>query len=90
LEVVIIFTKKKVKKTSRSYWRKLLRGLEKDKCSICGYNKCFAAIEYHHVKGIKKYNVSKLMNTLPTREGIEELDKCIAVCSNCHRELHYG
>lgn len=59
------------------------------KCSICGYNKCQAALQFHHIDPIQKdFSISghKCMsfNTIKP-----ELDKCILVCSNCHAEIHF-
>lgn len=60
-------------------------------CVICNYNKCMGALEFHHldpnekdfsISNLKKYKFSKIV--------ISELDKCILLCSNCHRELHSG
>lgn len=58
------------------------------KCSNCGYNKCSAALDFHHIdpnekdKNYDNYKGS-FSNKLKT-----ELDKCVLLCSNCHRELH--
>lgn len=58
------------------------------KCIICGYNKCVSALDFHHVDANSKdFNVSS--NTNRKWEILkEELDKCVLVCSNCHREIH--
>ena len=60
------------------------------KCNICGYNKCLTALEFHHLDPTKKdFTPSKNMNM--SWDKIEkELEKCILVCSNCHREIHEG
>lgn len=58
------------------------------KCSICGYNKCTSALEFHHINPQEKE--LSFRNTI--RDWVKakkELDKCICVCANCHRELHY-
>jgi len=48
-------------------WYKIIKELGRDKCSICGYSKCFAAVHYHHPDNIiKKYNPSDLFRRLPT------------------------
>lgn len=59
-------------------------------CVLCGYNKCDAALELHHLDpGSKEFSISA--NTrIAWDELIEELDKCILLCSNCHREVHAG
>jgi hypothetical protein len=57
-------------------------------CKLCGYNKTYHALEFHHVDGNdKKYNVS-LMRTLSIETVMKEIEKCIVVCANCHREIH--
>lgn len=59
------------------------------KCEICGYNKCIEALEFHHINPKEKdFSISggtKSFNSLKS-----ELDKCVLVCANCHREIHSG
>lgn len=63
---------------------KLSRG-----CAICGYNKCAAALDFHHKGDGKKDCISRLMNScLNFKKVLEEIEKCTILCSNCHRELH--
>lgn len=64
------------------------------KCSICGieYNGENGAIfDFHHVNpNDKDFNITTLLRNysqIPKRVW-EEVDKCILVCSNCHRQLH--
>jgi hypothetical protein len=60
------------------------------KCEVCGYCKCIAALEFHHVDFTEKdFNISKDGLTRSVEKAKEEVDKCILICSNCHRELHY-
>lgn len=57
------------------------------KCSICGYNKCLAALDFHHINPDEKEFI--ITNRIRSWAKIEkELKKCVLVCSNCHRELH--
>lgn len=57
-------------------------------CSVCGYNKCYAALDFHHVDE-KKENISIMARQSYSWNNIQkEIDKCIVICSNCHRELH--
>jgi hypothetical protein len=59
------------------------------KCSSCGYNKCIAALEFHHLDPSKKdFSISSSGNTRSWNKVKEELDKCVLLCSNCHREVH--
>lgn len=58
-------------------------------CSACGYNKYYGALEFHHVDPSEKdVNWTKLR--LRSWDKItQELDKCVLLCSNCHREEHH-
>lgn len=63
------------------------------KCSICGceYDGTNGAIfDFHHVDPlVKDTEISKLLISPNFSDKLkEELDKCICVCSNCHRLLH--
>ena len=58
-------------------------------CEKCGYNKCVWALDFHHKNPNEKdFQISKY-STLSWDKIKKELDKCIMVCANCHRELHY-
>lgn len=60
------------------------------KCVKCGYDKCIIALEFHHIDP-KEKDFSPSSNMNKSWEKIKlELDKCILVCSNCHREIHYN
>ena len=59
------------------------------KCEKCGYNKCEWALDFHHVNPKEKdFNIARY-STLSWEKIRLELDKCIMVCANCHREIHY-
>ena len=59
-----------------------------NKCSVCGYDKCSQALEFHHTDpSTKELEIS--CNKNPAWSKLQaELDKCILVCANCHREIH--
>ena len=56
------------------------------KCSYCGYNKCISALEFHHVDP-KEKDPTWRMGWSFDRIKIE-IDKCVLLCANCHREEH--
>lgn len=61
------------------------------KCTICGYNKCNSALDFHHQdEKNKKFGLSVRGLTRSWDRTKNELDKCILVCANCHREIHEG
>ena len=58
------------------------------KCQRCGYNKCIAALDFHHKDGEEKENnIGTIIQTWS--KVAKELHKCELLCSNCHRELHW-
>lgn len=60
-------------------------------CKLCGYNKCIAALDFHHTDPSEKdFSISDNFKHRSFEVIRPELDKCILVCSNCHRELHWG
>ena len=61
------------------------------KCCICGYDKYIGALEFHHLDPNQKdFGISAKGYTRSFERVKEELDKCILVCSNCHKEIHAG
>ncbi len=59
-------------------------------CKVCGYDRCKAALDFHHLDPDKKeYKISDLRHS-EKHILMEELLKCIIVCANCHREIHQG
>ena len=57
-------------------------------CSKCGYNKCVDALEFHHLNPSQKDFGIGSGSTKSWEKIKKELDKCILVCSNCHKEIH--
>ena len=60
-------------------------------CELCGYNKYPKILEFHHKENDSKdRGVNILMKSLKNLDVIKkEIDKCILICPNCHRELHF-
>jgi hypothetical protein len=60
------------------------------RCKLCGYDRCLAALEFHHADpSSKEFGVS--------RRGARSIDrlraevhKCVLLCSNCHAEVESG
>lgn len=59
------------------------------KCQQCGYDKCDAALEFHHMDPTQKdFGIASRGHTRSFERIKIELDKCIMLCANCHREEH--
>lgn len=62
------------------------------KCEICGYGRNYSALCFHHKDSKTKemsldaYSIRKYVNN--TEKIINELNKCILLCNNCHSEVH--
>jgi predicted nucleic acid-binding Zn ribbon protein len=59
------------------------------RCSICGYHANLAALVFHHTdSSVMDFKLD--MRSLSNRKlepVLEEIAKCILVCTNCHAEL---
>ena len=60
-----------------------------NKCSKCGYNKHLAALDFHHCLGEKDISLGNLLMRKWSEKIEKEIRKCILLCANCHRELHF-
>lgn len=61
------------------------------RCVVCGYNKCPAAFDLHHIDESKKeFGFAIGGMTRAWSKVKDEADKCLLVCANCHREIHAG
>lgn len=58
------------------------------KCSLCGYDKCIDALEFHHKNPKEKDFKLESGNTTSWKQYQSEIKKCILLCSNCHKEIH--
>jgi hypothetical protein len=60
------------------------------KCVKCGYDKACCSLEVHHLDPTKKKIRGSSLKNYKIASLIEELDGCILLCSNCHKEEHHG
>ncbi len=59
-------------------------------CRLCGYDRCMAALEFHHLeRSAKEFGLARR-----GAHSIEllrvEASKCVLLCSNCHAEVEAG
>lgn len=81
-----------LKQRERALARKIeLVNYKGGKCEKCGYDKNLSALDFHHLcpedktfqldsRHLSNTNIDKLK---------EEVEKCVLLCANCHRETHY-
>ncbi|RWZ87220.1 MAG: HNH endonuclease [Hydrotalea sp. AMD] len=61
-------------------------------CGICGYDKCKSALEFHHLDPTQKeFTISTTDSSgKGWKQIVSEIEKCVLLCANCHREVHSG
>ena len=60
-------------------------------CQVCGYNKYPGALDLHHLdRTQKEFEIGHRGYTRSWEKIQAELDKCVLVCANCHREVEAG
>lgn len=61
------------------------------KCELCGYDRCQDALDFHHKDPKKKsFGISVRGLTRSWAAIKSEIEKCVLICANCHREIHAG
>jgi len=59
------------------------------KCIRCGYDKCPAALDFHHRDPLLKDPNWSFSKNRSLDKIKDELDKCDLVCKTCHAEIHW-
>jgi transposase-like protein len=60
-------------------------------CAVCGYDRCLAALSFHHVDpSQKRLHVSADGRCLAIATLRAEASKCVLLCANCHAEVESG
>jgi len=62
------------------------------KCVSCGWNDHPCALDFHHIDPASKITeIASMTRGGSSIEKIqEEMNKCVLMCSNCHRIFHYN
>lgn len=72
---------------------KMLEYKKTKECQYCGYSKLNRTLDFHHKNPDEKLiHISDYRGSIKelTKQIKEELDKCIVLCSNCHKNEHYN
>lgn len=67
--------------------RNLFNNLKKQGCIVCGESD-IACIDFHHLDN-KIETVSNLFKKGSCNKALKETEKCVTLCANCHRKLHF-
>lgn len=61
------------------------------KCAKCGYSEYAVALDFHHLDPSQKdTTVARMVaNNYRLDKTLQEIDKCICLCANCHRIFHF-
>ncbi len=60
-------------------------------CRLCGYDRCIAALEFHHVTPAdKRFSMSARGVARSIAKARAEASKCVLLCANCHAEVEAG
>ncbi len=86
-KVNIVSDVKKHRRTKRNWFVKLREGLV---CTRCGESHP-ATLDFHHIDpSNKEFTISHGVRSCFSGDRIlKEMEKCIVICSNCHRRLHW-
>ncbi len=85
----LIYSIKKSAKKRDIFYKNMLKKLKINGCSICEYNNYLDILEFHHVIPKNKlFNIRQSTMGRSNKKLVEELNKCILLCPNCHKEMH--
>jgi transposase len=60
-------------------------------CALCGYDRCLAALEFHHLDpDEKRFELSRRGVSRSLARARAEAAKCMLLCANCHAEVEAG
>jgi hypothetical protein len=61
------------------------------RCINCGYDRCVAALHFHHLDPAQKsFTLALGGNTRSLAKARAEASKCVVLCANCHAEVESG
>lgn len=82
------YYKNKAKKRTEEIRKWFVEYKSSLQCAKCGEDHP-ACLDFHHIRD-KELNVSEIYRYGTKKRILLEIDKCIVLCSNCHRKLHYN
>lgn len=90
-------TRLSVQRRTRTYRNDAIEQARRSKggkCCVCGYDRDFSALDFHHpdpsLKDVDCLSLRKVLNNKGAAAFFQEVELCILVCACCHREIHSG
>ena len=82
-----VASKSKEARQRRREWYNTI--MDDKSCIKCGESDN-ACLDWHHPDpSQKEATVAHLLCNRSKKTILEEIDKCVCLCANCHRKLHY-
>lgn len=77
------------KRETERYWEKReFVDAQRIQCQKCGDTRTYV-LDFHHIDANnKEFTIGRMMKGAKSKLQ-EEINKCICLCANCHREFHY-
>jgi transcription elongation factor Elf1 len=74
-------SRQETKKWFKSYKQNIV-------CKVCGESEP-SCLDFHHINPkTKKFSIGSQVQSQTVESLIEEINKCVVLCANCHRKLH--
>lgn len=71
--------------------KEILVGEAGGKCVICGYARCYRALQFHHLDpAAKQFHLGHGGHCRSLARSRVEMRKCVLLCANCHAEVEAG
>lgn len=67
----------------------LVENAKQKGCQKCGDMRKYV-LDFHHINSETKINdIAHMIKSSSEKTLLQEIDKCVLLCANCHRELHF-
>jgi hypothetical protein len=76
-------------KIKRDKNRQYIQDIKSSGCCIC-QEKTLQCLDFHHINPNDKEHQISNMIAFSLENILIEIQKCVIVCANCHRKIHYG
>lgn len=82
-----IKSRSSIRRSNRKVWYRDF--MQNFSCKFCSESS-IECLDWHHLDpSTKRDTVSTLLNEYRSMQSVlDEMEKCIVVCSNCHRKIH--